>query len=752
MKLALKYLLLGFVTLFSTQIFGQQTATGNISGNVIDEITNESIAGVQIYILELSIGTTTNNDGSFRIDNIPPGKVEIQIKMIGYQIVTLEKVLVKTRETNILNIKLTPISYKTGEIVISASKMNSLVKDIPSAVYVIEQKEIELSETRNIQDVLKKVSGVFTEDRRHQESNLISFRGIGLHSHVTRGILILVDGISVNEAMGRASFEGIDLESAESVEVLKGPVSALYGPNGITGVINVVSKEPLNEFSTNIKASFGSYNSQRLSGSISGGLGEFNLGVTGAHYTSDGYQDRSNYASNKIGFKLNRNHDYWGIFNFSANYIYSDSEHGGTLDSAQFADRETLATRKFTGNVKDLMRFTFAHQKFWGAKTSLSTNVYYRSRYDEGHYMDSRFGKDDLYLFGGEIRFNTTFDIIEKENNLIAGLSIEREDGKSKLFSRDGETGIIGDITGDATSLYNMFGFYLQTQYELFDKLKLLAGIRYDVIQYDWADKFNTGEDNSTAENSVSAISPKFGFTYNGFEDISIYGNMGKGFNPPQIEQLFSSTSTIPNPDLKPEYLTNYEIGIRGNFTRSINYQISFYTMDFQDQVVADGDDPRALVYENIGETTHKGFESAINFSVFSNACIYFNHSFTEANFVDHPDYNNNQIRKVPKHQFGVGINYTSSVGVSATLDYKWVDKYFMDNENTTMYEGYSVLDAKVIYRWKGYLASLNVNNLFDANYATYTSYSQPSRYSAGGCYYYPGWPRNFTLTLGFSI
>jgi iron complex outermembrane recepter protein len=752
MKTAIIYLLLGLVIFFSKQVSATQSTTGNISGTVIDFQTNESITGVQVYIKDLSIGTTTNNDGTFTINNISSGNFDIEVKMIGYKMEVLHNVEVKEKKSTKLSIKLTPISYNTGEIVISASKMNSLVKDIPSAVYVINQKEIELSETRNIQDVLKKVSGVFTEDRRHQESNLISFRGIGLHSHVTRGILILVDGISVNEAMGRTSFEGIDLESAESVEVLKGPVSALYGPNGITGVINVVSKDPSNEFNTNIKASFGSYNSQRLSGSISGGLGVFNLGVTGAHYTSDGYQDRTNYASNKIGFKLNTNHDYWGIFNFSANYIYSDSEHGGTLDSAQFAERKTLATRKFTGNVKDLIRFTFAHQKFWGTKTNLSTNVYYRSRYDEGHYMDSRLGKDDLFLFGGEIRLNTTFDIFKKENNLIAGLSIEREDGNSKLYSRDGETGIIGDMTGDGTSLYNMFGFYLQTKYELFDKLKLLAGIRYDMVQYDWADQFNTGEVNSTDENSVSAISPKFGFTYNGFESISIYGNIGKGFNPPQIEQLFSSTSTIPNPDLKPEYLTNYEIGIRGNFSRSINYQISLYTMDFQDQVAADGDDPSALIYENIGETTHKGFESAINFNILSNAGIYFNHSFTEANFVDHPDYNNNQIRKVPKHQFGVGINYTSSVGVSAELDYKWVDEYYMDNENTTMYEGYSVLDAKVIYRWRGYLASLNINNLLDANYATYTSYSQPSRYSAGGSYYYPGWPRNFTLTLGFSI
>jgi len=617
MNVIIKRLVFGIFIVAVSQIFAQNANTGKISGTVIDSKTNEAIIGVQVYIKELSVGSTTMNNGSFVIDKVSKGIFDVQVKMIGYEIVLLEDVSVEVNKSTELNIKLSPTSYETGDVVVAASKMNSLVKDIPSAVYVIDKEEIEFSENRNIQDVLKKVSGVFTEDRRHQESNLISFRGIGLHSHVTRGILVLVDGISINEAMGRTSFEGIDLENAESVEVLKGPVSALYGPNGITGVINVVSKEPSNEFKSNISASYGSYNSQRLSGSVGGGIGAFNLGITGTHYTTDGYLDRTDYASDKIGAKLNTNHDYWGQFNLSANYIHSDSKNGGTLDSTQFANRETTTSNKFTGSIKDLTRFTVAHQKFWGAKTHLNTNVYYRSRYDEGHYMDSRFGKDDLSLFGGEIRLQSAFDIFERENNAIVGLSYEQEDGNSKFYSRDRTTGEIGDMYGDGTSVYNMLGVYLQTQYELLDKFKLSLGLRYDVVNYDWTDHFNTGEDNTTDNNSVSALSPKFGFTYNGIKGVNIYGNMGTGFNPPQVDQLFSSTSNIPNPDLEPEYLTNYEIGVRGNISRSISYQVSAFTMYFKDQVIADGDDPRALVYENVGETTHKGLESAINFNIF---------------------------------------------------------------------------------------------------------------------------------------
>ncbi len=119
--------------------------------------------------------------------------------------------------------------------------------------------------------------GVFTEDRHHGESNVVSFRGIGLHTHVTRGILVLVDGVPVNEADGRTSFEGIDMENAESIEVLKGPVSAMYGPNGITGVINIKEVEPKKGFHGGIRGSKGSYNTQKISVNINGGTDDFKL-------------------------------------------------------------------------------------------------------------------------------------------------------------------------------------------------------------------------------------------------------------------------------------------------------------------------------------------------------------------------------------------------------------------------------------------------------------------------------------------
>ena len=129
------------------------------------------------------------------------------------------------------------------EIIVTATKTK--MKDVSASAYVITKEDIEQTNSRNIQEALEKIPGIFTEDKFHGEYNVISFRGAGLHSHVTRGILVLLDGIPINEATGRVDFEGIDLENVEKIEVLKGPVSALYGPNGITGVINIITKDTL---------------------------------------------------------------------------------------------------------------------------------------------------------------------------------------------------------------------------------------------------------------------------------------------------------------------------------------------------------------------------------------------------------------------------------------------------------------------------------------------------------------------------
>ncbi len=743
-----------FTLIFPTNHIEAQN-TGSIEGYVTNSTTNEAIEFVEIIIPEIFVGTTTNKDGFYSIKNIPTGIYNIKYKMLGFIDQIVENVKIESDKNQKISIELVSEEFNINEITVSATKISKTIKHIGSPIYVIGEENMEQTEGRNIEESLSTIPGVFTENRFNGGSNVVSFRGIGLHTHVTRGILVLVDGVPINETSGRTSFEGVDMENAERVEVIKGPVSSLYGPNGITGVINIIEKEPEPGFNGNVDTYYGSYDTRKIAANINGGNDKIKYLIKSGYIYSGGYLDRQVYDSKFAGIKLINNTEKVGKIGFTADYVHSYSEYAGPLDSTQFVEKSTVATNNYTGSIKDLFRLNLNHSKQINSNTDIFSSVYYRKRLDDGHYRDSQFGEDDIDMIGGEIRFKTTFSIFNKDNTLSVGVSADRENGSEELYARDITNGEIGELIDDGVSNYTLGGIYLQDEYFLFNKFILTLGIRYDYVQYDWKDKFNTGDDNTSDEGTITAFSPKFGFVYNPISNLTVFGNMAKGFNPPQISQLYigSSYSGLPNPNLKPEYITNYELGLRGSLTEKINYQASIFRMDFEDQIVAEGD---PLTYENIGDTKHSGIEAAINYKLNDQLSGHISYSWLNTEFVNYPEYNGNALRKTPENQLNTRIQYKFKFGLTASVDYIFMDEYYMDNEEVNLYDGHSLVNSKLIYRIKNYYFSLRVNNIFNTNYATWayasSSYNFVTGTSSWEKSYYPGLPRNYTFSFGFNF
>ena len=632
---------------------------------------------------------------------------------------------------------------RLGDIVVMATKMDKKIKDIPGAVYVITEEDIKQTDARNIEEALQRVPGVFTEDKYHAEYNVLSFRGVGLHSHVTRGILVLVDGITINEAMGRVDFEGIDLENVEKIEVLKGPVSALYGPNGITGVINIVTKKASAEFESGIKASAGSFDTKKITANGGGRIGEFLGRLNATHYFTHGYQKRNSYETNKFNAKLDADFYEYGDLDFSMDYVTSEKDITGPLDKEQYESRSRENTKNFAHSDIGLMRLGVTHKKIWGEDFDLTTNLYFRDKEHEGDFGDTFTSEDELSLLGGEVRLHKSFDLLGRKNSLISGISSDREEGDTKRYDLDAN-GNKTDLRKEGKSIYEITGYYIQDNYNIFDQLTLTLGVRYDRVHYDWNDRFLSDGDSSDST-SISAWSPKFGLAYTPIMDLTLFGNIGKGFNPPQISQLFIGGYTnTPNPDLKPEYLTNYEVGLRGHNFKRLDYQISFFWMEFKDQILKDDVTGK---YENIGNTRHKGIETTADLNFSENLSFSINYAYLTAKFTDYPGYTGNHLRKTPRHQVGGVLRYTNPAGFTGDISLKWIDKYYMDNENVNTYKGHCVANTKLAYKWKRYFTSLSINNLLNTKYATWTSAS----YKRGTWTesYYPGWPFNVIFTAG---
>ena len=734
---------------------------GSIIGTVIDKETGKSLPNTEVLILETSQGSVVSKNGAFEIKNIKSGIYTIQFHALGYVTETLSNIKVVAGKKTQIKFSMKTKNIKLNEITISATKIEKNIDKIGSPVYVMGIKELERTEGRNIEEALIRVPGVFTEDRYHNETNIVSFRGVGLHTHVTSGILVLVDGVSLTEAMGRTDFEGIDMENAEKIEILKGPVSALYGPNGITGVMNIVEKIPKEGFHGKAKASYGSYNTTTFSGNINGGKNGFTYLVKGKYFNTDGYLDRSGSNSARVGLKLIQQFDNTGKLQFTADYVETDMDLPGTLDREQFDDMSTEASNLFAGYEREFLRTNLVYTQSFGEQINLFTNLYYRKSNEEGFYADYALSKGDLSSLGGEIRSQFKHELFGKKNSIIVGFSMLNEKNDDETFRRDTDTGELGALSSTGDSNYNMFGAYIEDEFMLTDKLAINLGVRYDLVNYDWTDNLNEGEYNTSASTSISSFSPKFGFAYNPTESLTVFGNIARGFRPPQISQLFvgSSYGGIANPDLKPEYLNNYELGVRGDVNNKLIYQASFYMMNFTDQISSEiipEIDPDIPVYQNIGKTKHSGMETSLEYHFTKQFNIYANYSYLNARFNDNSELGDNTLRKTPHNMFNTGLSYRFKFGLTASLDYKFIDKYYMDNEEAMEYEGYSLVNLKLMYKRNGFMASVAVNNLFDTNYATYAYasevYDRVTRQTYWVDKYIPGWPVNLNTSISYNF
>ena len=737
--------------------FGEVAAqtNGSIHGTISDATTGKGIDFVQVKLVELSVGSISDENGSFEINDIPDGNYTLEISMLGFMTERMNDYKVDAAQSKPLAIQLRPEQYDLNEITVSATKISKTIKDIGSPVYVIGSKELEQIEGRNIEESLATIPGVFTENRFNGGSNVVSFRGIGLHTHVTRGILVLVDGVPLNETSGRVDFEGVDMENAKRIEVIKGPVSSLYGPNGITGVINIIEKVPQSGIHGGFNAYYGSYDTRKLAGNLHGGTETFKYLIKSNYIYSGGYQDRQVYDSKSVGIKLSNEFKNHGKLGLTADYITAYTEYAGPLDSTQYYERSTEATRKYTGSDKDIFRLNLNYRQKVGEHSDLFTSVYYRQRHYEGHYRDSQFGIDDLYTLGGEIRWKSGFSLFSRRNTISVGVSADQESGTEELYVRDEDTGEIGDLVDDGRSAYMLGGIYVQDEFFIVPKLSLALGVRFDLVQYRWDDNFNTGEEITSDNGSVTSTSPKFGLVFHPTDNLTLFGNISKGFNPPQISQLYigSSYSGHPNPDLEPEYLINYEVGTRGNINAVIDYQFSLFRMDFKDQIVADGDPP---TYKNMGDTRHSGLEAAVKFNATKSLSGHLSYSYLHTEFITDPKYKGNTLRKTPANMLNASLQYRFNFGLTASVDYVFMDEYHMDNNELNAYEGHSLFNAKLLYKfWKCYMG-FRVNNILDRNYATWayasSVYDYRTRTSSWNKSYYPGLPRNFTLSLGINF
>ena len=239
--------------------------------------------------------------------------------------------------------------------------------------------------------------------------------------------------------------------------------------------------------------------------------------------------------------------------------------------------------------------------------------------------------------------------------------------------------------------------------------------------------------------------------------------NVSHGYSSPNIDETLDENGLV-NENIKPETGWNYEIGLIGSSSnKKISYNINGYLMDIKNLLVAQRTSFDTFTGVNAGRTSHPGIESTVNFILYdsknfsiTSSSNFSKYWYTFKDFINRDiDYSSNQITGVPTHTVISEIRFERNEFV-AKVSFRNIGKIPIDDSNSIFTENYSLLNLKISQSFNLGKTNLSVltrvDNIFDVKYASGVVINARGFGGRDPRYYYPGLPRNYFISLSFSL
>jgi outer membrane receptor for ferrienterochelin and colicins len=592
-----KYLFLSLIVVFGVSV--DSHARGTIQGTVVSRDNREPLPGTNILLQGTVLGTTTDMNGMFVLKNIPTGVYSLSISLVGYERKIVGDVRVEENRVTEITVELSSSPIQTEPVVVTASKREQSLQEVPASVSILEAKELSYRNTITIDDALRYVPGVnMTQGQVNIRGSTGYSRGVG-----TR-VLLLVDGLPLLTGdTGEIVWESLPVYQIDRVEVVKGAGSALYGSSALGGVINILTKEVRDRPETRLRMYGGIYATPKYPQWRWTEDSRFFNGVYASH--AQRFDNLSLFVGGSRtadeGFKRNES---WRRYNASvrAAYNFSPFESFDVLFSLLDQRRGNFFYWKDLENAlapaagQDTQR-VYSHRwslgssykKFISDKFYYNTKVsLYRTRWEDNVDAGHRSTAD---FFNGEVQ--ATYRAFDDHILTFGVYGMYTSVSAETIFG-------IRDGYGFAT--------YLQDEITVAPQLRLTVGGRLDVQQVDTV-------------NTFAQFNPKIGIVHNVDEYTVFRASVGRGFRAPSVAEMFTTTQagglTIsPNPDLRPERSWSFEVGASHTFNENIFAQVSLFQNEFWDLIEPKLDG--VVRFQNVTRARVQGFEVGLNTNFFA--------------------------------------------------------------------------------------------------------------------------------------
>jgi|CXWL01.1.fsa_nt_gi iron complex outermembrane receptor protein len=509
-----------FVALcLATSLFGQ--SPGRIAGFVTQEEDGSYLSGVTVVLNETGEGLVTDATGAFAFSGLAPGDYSLAFSL-GDNAASQEGVAVKAGATTVLQVSVPwEVSFAESMTVFGASRRNERIVEAPAAVTVISEDDIQLeSGSGQLPKLIEFAPGVdYTQSGLYD----INFNMRGFNSSLNRRILNLVDGRDpATPFLGTTEWGAISypLDELASVELVRGPGSALYGANAFNGVLNMTTKAPRYSEGGQLKLTGGDLSTFRGDLRYAGGFASSQLywKLIGGYQQSDDYTRSRNVSVEYPGLPreavplaLDRTKITFGGLRLDK---YFDS---GAVLTFEGGDASVEGPTFMTGigrvQVTDVARP-------WGRVN------YNREHWNALAYYDARKAEDQVALASGALLFEDSSNAhAEVQGNTSFASGNVRLVGGASYHEQDVDTANragVGTLMADAKKEHQS-ALFAQLDWNVLDTLKLVVAARYD--------------DNSLLEDRQ--FSPKASLVWSPSPNHGLRLSYNRAFQVPNYSELF---------------------------------------------------------------------------------------------------------------------------------------------------------------------------------------------------------------------
>jgi iron complex outermembrane receptor protein len=616
------------------------------------------------------------------------------------------------------------------------AEMREQVSEVAGGAALIGPERIRATRQANLHDVLRLTPGVYVQPRfGAADESQLSIRGSGLRNNFhLRGINILVNGMPYRNADGFTDFESLELLTTEAIEVYKGANALRYGGSTLGGAVNLTTKTGYTARWLDGFAEGGSFGFLKAQASSGGNQGNFDYYASYARTSLDGYRVWSDQRRDRVnlhaGYRLSPRVDLRSFYFFAG-----VREHlPGALTPEQFeSDPRAAVANNVTnkwGRDYDLHHVGLQLRTQLSPTQRLQISPYFQYR-DIDHPIFRVINQQSRDL-GAEVRYENTARLGGLGNRLTAGYQPAHLSMDNRQFDNVG--GEHGALRKDQRDEATGHAFYAEDALSVTDRVTLVAGLRYDWSAREARDFFLSDGDQSDRR-TFSAFMPRIGALYDVTNDVRLFANVSRSYEPPLLLEL--NSLTIPGfVDVRGQDAWQFEVGTRGQQGHA-TWDLSLYDVELSDEILNVNVQPfpgapfTVPTYRNAERTRHYGLEAGLGLTLPSTVfthqdggdalALRLAYTFARYSFVRDSVFDGNDIPGAPTHYLAAELRYAHPAGFTIAPVLEWVPQsYFVNSANTDRNGAWATLGLRAEWNLEkpGLTLFAEGRNLTDTRYA----------------------------------